>query len=185
MIDLAKEIDLVEHLEVDLKMTKGNPNEKLPQTLRELKAGLAIDVENLSDMVVRQPVDYQRAREFSVFTSGLRDKAKRDLELIAGEVYLEVRASKEAAGTKFTEALLTAEVKKAEKHIAAQDTLFLINRIAAEASGLAEAYIQRMWMLRELITLYGSAYQAGMPKEEDYEKDLAAHREARAPGAPK
>lgn len=128
--------------------------------LETLKEGLAIDQHDLDSSLLEQPQNfYHVAQAVSLWTSR-RDAAKQALALLEAKFEKDIRHDAEIAKEKITVSEVESE-KRMDKAIqAAQTELLKYNHTVASFSNLKEAYQQRGYVLKELVSLYTVSYYA-------------------------
>lgn len=126
-------------------------------SLSELRAELAIDKTVLDDEVIRQPVLFYAISEAMTEAIAVRDAAKEELATIDAELDHTVRA-KFASLEKYTEAMVKNGIQTSVKHQKAF-TAYLDAKVAADKlEALKDAFKQRSYMLRDLVSLYSANY---------------------------
>ena len=138
----------------------------LEAQVAELKKRLVIDPMKLTEAMVEQSTLMLAAREAVVDCTALRDGVKHDLEVYAAKHDAEVREEALNAGEKLTEARIAAMVASDPGTIEWKYSLIDANALLGKAQALADSYLQRSWMLRELAQIHA-------PFERDRQGGLA------------
>jgi hypothetical protein len=128
-------------------------------TLAELQQQLAIDKSVLDDEVIRQPVLFYSISEQLTDAIADRDYAKEVLGAIDAELY-GVWRRKLAKDTKLrvTEKMVENAVLTDPKHEKAFSEFLDAKTKADKYQALKEAFQQRSYMLRDLVSLYSANY---------------------------
>lgn len=126
--------------------------------LLELEAALRIDRDALDECLQQQPDLFERVAMRHVLTVSRRDQAKHRLEIVQAEVDETIRMAARDDNQKITErevatqVLLHKDVEKAHKEYQR------LSSFAMQWQALKEAYIQRSYVLKDLVALYLRAY---------------------------
>lgn len=127
-------------------------------TLAELQQQLAIDKSVLDDEVIRQPVLFYTVSEHLTDAIAERDAAKEDLNATDAELDAKWRRAAAKAGEKATETMIVRKVQTDPKHEKAFDAWLDAKTKADKLLALKEAFQQRSYMLRDLVSLYSANY---------------------------
>jgi hypothetical protein len=123
-----------------------------PQS-EELKNSLAIDPDNLDECLVAQPGLFYHVAEQVSIANSRRDAIKLDLEVATAECDKQVREAAAQAEEKVTEPGIQNRLRTMPR-IKNLSREYLEARTKAETLlALKEAYLQRSFMLRELVAL--------------------------------
>lgn len=126
-------------------------------TLAELKAQLAIDKSVLDDEVIRQPVLFHDISEQLTDAIAERDAAKEDLAAMDADLD-GIGRRKLAKLPKVTEAMVANFVQTSDQHEKAFNSYLVAKTKADKLLALKEAFQQRSYMLRDLVSLYSANY---------------------------
>ncbi len=151
-------------------------DEPLRISLESLRSRLQIDTADLSDALVKQPVAYLEARELAIHLSGLSDQAKRRTDELLSRVYIDERKQLEESGVKATEAQVKARVDTNALVVEQHTKNLILKRAYGIAQALGEAFSQRGYMLKELVSLHGDQYRAS---DQSYDALRDAHKRSR------
>src|SRR6185437_11627731 len=127
--------------------------------LEDLKKQLAIDKTALDDEVIRQPGLFYEVSEQLTMANAERDGAKEELATVDAELADKWRRSlaKTVKG-RVTDAMVAQCVQTSADHEKAF-TIYLNAKAKAEKLlVLKDAFMQRSYMLRDLVTLYSANY---------------------------
>jgi len=127
------------------------------QSLSELKEQLAIDKSVLDDEVIRQPVLFYAISEAMTDAIAVRDAAKEDLATTDAELDKVVRMQM-AGLEKYTEAMVKNAVQIHPRHKKAFNAYLDAKSDADKLEALKDAFKQRSYMLRDLVSLYSANY---------------------------
>ena len=120
----------------------------------EFRKYLKIDKLSLDDEVERQPSLFYEVSEAYAEAVGERDDDKETLAIIDAELDAQARNSKE----KITEAQVKSYIQTNSEHQIAFDTWLESKKLADRLGALKEAFQQRSYMLRDLVSLHNSNY---------------------------
>jgi hypothetical protein len=128
-------------------------------TLTELHAQLAIDKSVLDDEVIRQPMLFYMVSELLTDALAERDAAKEELASVDADLDFTWRRklSKDKA-VKITESTIKSYVQTSADHEKAFATWLAAKTKADKLQGLKDAFQQRSYMLRDLVSLYSANY---------------------------
>ena len=127
-------------------------------TLDELKEQLAIDKGVLDDEVIRQPVLFYAISEQLTDASAERDAAKEELANVDADLDIGWRKKLAKMHPKVTESMVTTHVQSSPEHEAAFTAYLTAKTKADKLLALKEAFSQRSYMLRDLVSLYSANY---------------------------
>lgn len=132
----------------------------MPPSLADLQAQLAINKSELDDEVIRQPVLFYTISEQLTDAIAERDAAKE--ELAATDADLDGQWRKKLAATKGTARVTEKQVENhvltSAAHEKAFDDYLKAKTRADKLLALKEAFQQRSYMLRDLVSLYSANY---------------------------
>lgn len=125
----------------------------------DLKKGLEIDKLALDDEVIRQPMLFYAVSEQLTEALAERDAAKEELATTDAELYLKYR-KKLAVGEKVrvTDTMVATYVQQDPLHEKAFLAHLEAKTKADKLQGLKDAFSQRAYMLRDLVSLYSANY---------------------------
>ena len=127
-------------------------------SLEQLKGSLAIDKSVLDDEVIRQPMLFYAVSEQLTEALAERDAAKEWLATEDASLGVQWRAKLEKAKIRATEAIVTSHVQTDPRHTKAFDEWLEAKTKADRFLVLKDAFIQRSYMLRDLVALYSANY---------------------------
>ncbi len=128
-------------------------------SIAELKEQLAIDKSVLDDEVIRQPVLFYTVSEQLTNAIAERDGAKEDLAAVDAELNAKWRKKLSTSTTKrVTDSLVQSYIQTDPVHEKAFDTWLAAKTKADQFLALKEAFQQRSYMLRDLVSLYSANY---------------------------
>lgn len=150
--------------------------------LARLEGWLSIDRSRLEQACVAQP-DYlhQVADELALHRSR-RDAKKKEIEEEESRLYLDIRHRASVSEERITEAEIKARITLDRGHRDLSRELAEANELLARWEALKEAFSQRSYMLKELVSLYLARYYGDPARNaENRIRDLAndRYREAR------
>lgn len=131
--------------------------EKLIAEFRDL---LLIDKNRLDEHLQEQAEIFYRIADALAQAQSVRDKAKEDISITDAQLNLQFRKDLEEEGTKVTDAKINAMVQDDDEHHAAFNEYMDAKEQADKLSAMREAWMQRSYMLRELVGLFISGYFA-------------------------
>ena len=126
--------------------------------LSDLQAKLAIDKSVLDDEVIRQPVLFYTISEALTDASAERDAAKEELASVDAELDGMWRRKLAKVHTKVTENMVSNHVLISDEHQKAFNAYLEAKTKADKLLALKEAFQQRSYMLRDLVSLYSANY---------------------------
>jgi hypothetical protein len=125
--------------------------------IETLEEALAIDEHALDEALIRQPDAFYRVSKKLAMELSIRDAAKQALQ--EEEAYADERArSSIPEGEKVTETSIKSLVRLDKKVLAATDKLLMHNRRVAMLQALKEAFQQRSYVMKDLVSLYVANY---------------------------
>lgn len=127
-------------------------------TLNELQEQLAIDKSVLDDEVIRQPVLFYTISEQLTDAIAERDAAKEELNSIDADLDGVWRKKLSKLDSKVTEKMVSNCVQTSNEHEKAFDVWLTAKTKADKLLALKEAFQQRSYMLRDLVSLYSANY---------------------------
>jgi len=119
---------------------------------------LLIDENNLDQELIRQPATLQEISMAYAEAVSMRDTAKQDVERVYASVSLQTREDLLSYGKKVTEDTVLQTTLSTAEYREAQDIYLDAKLNCDEWAGLKDAFIQRSFMLRDLVSLYISGY---------------------------
>jgi hypothetical protein len=137
-------------------LTKADDEPKA-DTVADLEEALAIDEHALDEALIRQPDAFYRVSKKLAIMASRRDAAKQALQ--EEEAYADERArSSIPDGEKVTETSIKSLVRLDKKVLDANDTLLKLSRETALLQALKEAFQQRSYVMKDLVSLYVANY---------------------------
>lgn len=127
-------------------------------SITDLQQQLAIDKLVLDDEVIRQPVLFYSISEMLVDALAERDGAKEDLAATDADLDGEWRKKLAKLYDKVTEQMVKNHVQTDIRHEQAFDSYLDAKTRADKLLALKEAFQQRSYMLRDLVSLYSANY---------------------------
>lgn len=127
-------------------------------TLDELQKQLAIDKSVLDDEVIRQPVLFYEVSEQLTNALAERDAAKENLANVDADLDSHWREHLNKAKTRVTDKMVLSWVQTSEEHEEAFKGFLTAKHKAEKLLALKEAFQQRSYMLRDLVSLYSANY---------------------------
>jgi hypothetical protein len=122
--------------------------------IEEFRRYLEIDKSALDDEVVRQPSLFYEVSEAYAEAAAARDQFKEQLAGIDAE--LDKRFRKD--GVKATEGQIKAQIQSYRAHQEAFDDWLDAKETADKLQALKDAFQQRSYMLRDLVSLHNANY---------------------------
>lgn len=126
--------------------------------LSDLQQHLEIDKTALDDEVMRQPSLFYKVSEALTDALAERDGALEELSYVDAEQALKGRKELSKAGAKVTDAMVKTYVQVSVEHDKAFNAWLQAKARADKLQALKEAFNQRSYMLRDLVTLYSANY---------------------------
>lgn len=126
--------------------------------IAELQLKLAIDKTVLDDEVIKQPVLFYTISEALTDAFALRDGAKEELASVDAEMDSVWRSKLAKIHDKVTEKMVQNSVQCSSAHEKAFDEYLKAKTYADKLLALKEAFQQRSYMLRDLVSLYSANY---------------------------
>lgn len=139
---------------VTLEPTPADPADT---PITELEEALAIDEHALDEALIRQPDAFYRVSKKLALMASRRDAAKQSLQ--EEEAYADERArSSIPENEKATEGAIKALIRLDSKVQEANDKLLKLSRDTALLQALKEAFTQRSYVMKDLVSLYVANY---------------------------
>lgn len=126
--------------------------------ISELETGLRIHKDGLDDALLEQPDFFYRVSKALALATSRRDAIKQEGQELEAEMDERVRARAEADKAKMTETEVKLQVRLEPKMKTATLELLRANREVGELQALKEAFSQRSYALKELVSLYVAQY---------------------------
>lgn len=123
--------------------------------LEELRQQLKIDQDALDEVVIQQPVLFDKVAEQYTLLISQRDEAKAEVEELYAELDGEIRAK---AKEKLTNPEIDAKISRNTTYRREEKRYQRLVSEAARWATLRESFMQRSFMIRELCGLYSSGY---------------------------
>lgn len=127
-------------------------------TLSDLQAQLAIDKSVLDDEVIRQPSLFYAISEMMVTAIAERDAAKEELAVVDADVAFHWRKQLAKGAARVTDKVIESHVLTSDEHEKAFTAYLEAKTKAEKLTALKEAFQQRSYMLRDLVSLYSANY---------------------------
>jgi hypothetical protein len=125
--------------------------------IETLEEALAIDEDALNEALIRQPDAFYRVSKKLAMELSIRDAAKQALQ--EEEAYADERArSSIPDGEKVTETSIKSLVRLDKQVLTANDKLLKLSRETALLQALKEAFQQRSYVMKDLVSLYVANY---------------------------
>jgi hypothetical protein len=138
-------------------LTKTDDDEPRQDTVADLEEALAIDEHALDEALIRQPDAFYRVSKMLAIMASRRDAAKQALQ--EEEAYADERArSSIPDGEKVTETSIKSLVRLDKQVLTANDKLLKLSRETALLQALKEAFQQRSYVMKDLVSLYVANY---------------------------
>lgn len=125
-------------------------------SIADLQAQLAIDKSVLDDEVIRQPVLFYTISEQLTDAIAERDAAKEELASVNAD--LDSTWRKKLKDAKITEKVIQNHVQTSAAHETAFNNWLAAKTRADKLEALKDAFQQRSYMLRDLVSLYSANY---------------------------
>lgn len=131
------------------------PENVIPLEWRE---GIMIDKHSLDECLVQQPDLFFKISERLALVLSRRDAAKDELKVVESEADEDIRQEAIDNDEKISEAQVKAKITKHASVLKASKRLSALNYEAGQLQALKEAYLQRSYMLKELVSLFLANY---------------------------
>lgn len=132
--------------------------EGLQELLEKGKDYLHIDRGNLDRVIMEQPVLYEKIGRAAAIAKSYSDSCYDNLKRTDAEVSLLLRQDLENEGRRVTESTLQSMVMASEEHKQAFEKSVRARRLSEEVAALRDSFIQRSYMIKELVQLFVSDY---------------------------
>lgn len=126
--------------------------------LQSLKKGLLIDKYDLDEELVSQPSQYWKVSDLVAKAINLRDTQKNLIDETSSEIDASIRVQALESGEKLTETALKIRVDASPKLMKLRRAYLQLKLEADEYAALKEAYAQRAYVLKDLVSLFTSGY---------------------------
>lgn len=133
-------------------------DKQLEKLIAEFRALLLIDKSCLDQHLQEQAEIFYRIADALAQSQSVRDKAKEYIAITDAELNLQFRKVLEKDGVKVTDAKINAMVQDDEDHQEAFNKYMETKEQADKLSAMREAWMQRSYMLRELVGLFIAGY---------------------------
>jgi hypothetical protein len=146
--------------------------------IAEFRKYLEVDKGALDDEIVRQPSLFFEVSEAYAEAAATRDGFKDQLATVDAELDAKIRA--ELGDAKVTESMVKGKVQTAPEHEKAFTDWLMSKERADQFGALKEAFQQRSYMLRDLVSLYTANYYEQNAIKTDASSDALVYRHKRA-----
>lgn len=146
--------------------------------IAEFRKYLEIEKSTLDDEIVRQPSLFFEVSEAFALAAAERDVLKDSIATIDANLDAEVRAS--FGDAKVTEAMVKSKVQANPEHEKAFTNWLTAKEQADLLGALKEAFQQRSYMLRDLVSLYTANYFEQSAIKTDASSDALVYKNRRA-----
>lgn len=123
-------------------------------TVKDFRSYLRIDADGLDECLMEQPDLYYQVAENYARVVAERDAAKLNVDELSAQLDQKYRAEAVESDTKITEAQMQNKVRSAKPMMEAQRELATLKLDADSWAAMKEAFSQRSFMLRELVSLH-------------------------------
>jgi hypothetical protein len=127
-------------------------------TISDLQEQLAIDKSVLDDEVIRQPVLFYSVSEMLTDALAEKDGAKEDLAVVDADVAFKIRKGLSKGTARVTDKVVESHVLTSPEHEKAFTAYLNAKTRADKLTALKDAFQQRSYMLRDLVSLYSANY---------------------------
>jgi uncharacterized protein YecT (DUF1311 family) len=148
--------------------------------LDELKQELKIDKSCLDDEVIRQPVLFYTVSEQLTEAVAERDAAKEEMNVVDAELNAHYRTKLAKTASRVTDNLVTSHVQTDKRHEKAFMVWIEAKTKADKLQALKEAFQQRSYMLRDLVSLYSTNYYENASLKPSQAQEAAHYHTNRA-----
>lgn len=125
--------------------------------ISELEDALQIDEHALDEALIRQPDAFYRVSKKLAIVISQRDAAKQALQ--EEEAYADERARESIpSGERVTDTAVKAIIRLDKKVMEGSDRLLKLNRNVGLLQALKEAFQQRSYVMKDLVSLYVANY---------------------------
>jgi hypothetical protein len=133
-------------------------NEDLQELLEQLESGLKIDKHNLDEALETQPDIFYRVSSKYTQLVSLRDQLKQQLQEAEADADLDIRRKARDKDDKITENEIKARIRVDKEVARLAGELLTVGNQAAQYMALKEAFMQRSYVLKDLVSLHVSGY---------------------------
>ena len=148
-------------------------------TIDEFRKYLQIDKNSLDEEIIKQPSLSFEVAEAYIQAAARRDALKEKLATIDAELDAEIREDFENNSVKITEALVKNTIQCHKDHEIAAKAYFAVNEQANLWQALKDAFHQRSYMLRDLVSLHTANYFESASARGDARSDKFVYNETR------
>lgn len=124
----------------------------------EQEHALKIDKHALDDELIEQPQRYRDVSEAYALAISRRDMAKDELKTTEARLYVEIKRNNDKSGDKCTNDMLNALVQSNSKRATVAKAYFDAALEADKWEALQNAFDQRSFVLRSLVSLHLGSY---------------------------
>lgn len=128
------------------------------KSLNDLQGQLSIDKLTLDDEVIRQPILFYEVSDQLTEAMAERDAAKEELAAVDAELGNKLRKKLSVGQTRVTEGLISSHVLTSPDHERAFNAYLEAKKRSDKLEALKDAFKQRSFMLRDLVSLYSANY---------------------------
>lgn len=148
-----------------------------PPGLREMEQRLAINRNALEEVCVQHPDNLYKVATAVTYHRSRRDAKKKELEEKEASLYLEIRRRASVQDERITEAEIKAQMTLDRDRRRLITQLAWLNEELSKWEILRDAFLQRSYMIKELVSLYLARYYGDPARgAENRIRDLANDR---------
>lgn len=145
--------------------------------LARLEGCLSIDRNRLEQACVGQPDYIHQVADEVALVRSRRDAKKKELDEKEAALYVEIRHRASVHEDRITEAEVKAQMTLDRERRRLSNELMRCNELLARWEALKEAFSQRSYMLKELVSLYLARYYGDPARGAEYRmRDFATDR---------
>jgi len=144
--------------------------------LEFFQSKLLVDQNELDRELVEQPTLFHRICDRHVQAVSRRDHCKETLKQKDAESALSIRRELQAKGEKTTEKMIESYLEKGQIHTELVDQLLQLSFDVGRWVALKDAFLQRAFVLRDLVSLYVNNYWSQDSVKEGSQAKIAGKR---------
>lgn len=170
-------VDLIPDVPIDSPGPSTLSRDQSLRKLERMQVNLTIEQDSLEQACIKQPdYLYHVAEQVSLHRSR-RDATKKELEEKEASLYIEIRHRASVQEERITEAEVKAQMTLDRAHRTLTNQLAEANELLSRWEVLKEAFSQRSYMLKELVSLYLARYYGDPARSAEYRmRDFATER---------